>query len=950
MICLLPALSAGAQNIRYVDLGLSVLWADVNSGISEERPAGEYLTWTAAMEKYGHDNSGSRLATKSEWDELRDLCSWKWSDAGGQEGYLVTSKVKGFTERSIFLPAAGWLQDGRLEMVSSYASYWTATEGVQPGRTAAYGFNFQRGTFEWHSENRFSEQSVRLVKPLSGNGISSLSLDRRKLSMRQGTSDRLKVMMSHGRRNVNSACSWTSSDDRIACVSPDGLIAARNPGTCIITASAYGKSVECRVTVVADEYRYVDLGLSVLWADRNLGARDSSDYGDYFAWGEIEPKEFFSWTNYRYCSFPGQYNGLDKYVAEGMSHQFLPSDNLDRLLPEDDAATVLLGNDWHIPTRSEFEELEENCIISDTVTAQGIPGSVFTSCVPGYEGHSIFIPFGGRYSGDDPIGAGQEFQLWGSSSAGYIRAYKLSDKMKAILSAGMYTPSMERYYGLNIRPVRSLTEDRFSYLELDGSLTGMSYGESRQVSLVMQPSGRPMNMDNVIWTLSDETVVQVTSGGLVVALKTGSCTLTAEYAGRSISVPVTVTFPSPEPVDLGLSVKWASANLGAASPDGAGGMFAWGETSVKRLPYNWENYKHYSNGAYLKYNFGQEYSEDQVVDFKEQLDPEDDAAHVLLGGNWRMPTAVEVHELETNCTWTYINEENRTGWLVTSNVPGFEENGIFLPETELVSSNEWRGGKEFSYWTSTLEVAMGHTNSKVVGMPIRPVQELTERETEHRKTEITGRNSAKSVQSVSHEYVDLGLSVKWATTNIGASAPEESGSKFTWGETAEKPYYTEYNYSLASYNDSCGCWSTDTVAEIETLPANMDAASANWGGDWRIPTRYEFRELLEKCEWTDTVVNGIRGNLVISKVPGYEGNSIFLPFTSSDDARYMSASSSILNWFTDRCVILEFDGYEHGTTDEFQDDKSFDCGIGNMSRIHITPGMPFKEMAIRPVR
>ena len=111
-----------------------------------------------------------------------------------------------------------------------------------------------------------------------------------------------------------------------------------------------------------------------------------------------------------------------------------------------------------------------------------------------------------------------------------------------------------------------------------------------------------------------------------------------------------------------------------------------------------------------------------------------------------------------------------------------------------------------------------------------------------------------------HEYVDLGLSVKWATCNVGANKPEDYGDYFAWGETKPKKSYSSSNYSYTS--------------NPTTLPLLADAARANWGGAWRMPTKAEQGELRENCTWTWTTQNGVKGYKVTSKS---NGNSIFLP-------------------------------------------------------------------------
>ena len=121
-------------------------------------------------------------------------------------------------------------------------------------------------------------------------------------------------------------------------------------------------------------------------------------------------------------------------------------------------------------------------------------------------------------------------------------------------------------------------------------------------------------------------------------------------------------------------------------------------------------------------------------------------------------------------------------------------------------------------------------------------------------------------------YVDLGLSVKWATFNIGASAPEEAGDYFAWGEVKTKNEYKESNYvwyngsnaNIRKYN------STDNILTLESAD---DVAHAEWGGDWRMPTKDEFQELLDECTWT-WKDNGYE---VKSNKTGFTENKIFIP-------------------------------------------------------------------------
>ena len=151
-------------------------------------------------------------------------------------------------------------------------------------------------------------------------------------------------------------------------------------------------------------------------------------------------------------------------------------------------------------------------------------------------------------------------------------------------------------------------------------------------------------------------------------------------------------------VDLGLSVKWATCNIGASKPEGYGYYFAWGETEPKTT-YDWTTYKwcRGSNATLTKYNTDNDYG---IVDNQIQLELSDDAARVILGGNWRVPTKAEQEELRMKCTWTVTTINGVNGYKVTSKGNG---NSIFLPAAGFRSfSSLQNAGQIGCYWSSSL--------------------------------------------------------------------------------------------------------------------------------------------------------------------------------------------------------------------------------------------------------
>ena len=157
--------------------------------------------------------------------------------------------------------------------------------------------------------------------------------------------------------------------------------------------------------------------------------------------------------------------------------------------------------------------------------------------------------------------------------------------------------------------------------------------------------------------------------------------------------------PIPTAVDLGLSVKWASFNLGASTESECGGYYSWG------MSYNagstWTNYKFVSGylnnePQFTKYNTVSTYG---PIDNKTVLDAEDDVAHVKLGGKWRMPTCAEFQELIDNCTWTFATVDDVYGFYIKSKT---NSNKIFLPRYGHKEGSTVHSNTHGYYWSSSL--------------------------------------------------------------------------------------------------------------------------------------------------------------------------------------------------------------------------------------------------------
>lgn len=194
------------------------------------------------------------------------------------------------------------------------------------------------------------------------------------------------------------------------------------------------------------------LGLpsGTLWATCNIGANSPEEFGDYFAWGETEPKEFYGWGNYKWLNLiDGQYIELTKYSTD---IEYGMMDGKTVLDPEDDAAYVNWGPSWGMPTKEQFLELITRCGYGKKSTLNGVNGRLFT----GPNGNTIFLPAAGVRMNDSFEYAGSDGYYWSSV---LDTSDELGPVFASILEFHSYKFRSECYeeiriWGLTVRPVR----------------------------------------------------------------------------------------------------------------------------------------------------------------------------------------------------------------------------------------------------------------------------------------------------------------------------------------------------------------------------------------------------------------------------------------------------------------------------------------------------------------
>ena len=197
----------------------------------------------------------------------------------------------------------------------------------------------------------------------------------------------------------------------------------------------------------ADEHEYVDLGLSsgTLWATCNVGASSPEEYGNYFAWGETEPKDEYSWSTYKWCE--GSYTTMTKYCIHTDYGYNGFTDGKRSLELEDDAAYVNWGPEWRMPSLEEEKELVKNCTWTWT-TINDVKGYQVT----GPNGNSIFLPAAG-YCHDGSLSfAGHDGYYW-TRTLTFFASYSAS-LMDFLEGYTHWANYLHRYYGNTVRAVR----------------------------------------------------------------------------------------------------------------------------------------------------------------------------------------------------------------------------------------------------------------------------------------------------------------------------------------------------------------------------------------------------------------------------------------------------------------------------------------------------------------
>ena len=346
--------------------------------------------------------------------------------------------------------------------------------------------------------------------------------------------------------------------------------------------------------------------------------------------------------------------------------------------------------------------------------------------------------------------------LWGTSEAALNTDFKcteIKDNAYAASLTGL-SSGIKYWYKAYVALDSQTFYGEVKTFTTKQSVTGITLSKT---SLLLSPGAEETisvtsvlpdnaNDKSYTWSSSDNSIAAVDQNGKISAKAKGNAEIRATandgsgvFGACAVSVKVPDTAVAGEAVDLGLSVKWSSMNLGATSPTGYGDYFAWAETSPKDN-YSWSTYE-LCTGSFptlTKYNNDSSYGNvDNKTEFKD-YNYEDDAARQALWGKWRIPTDAEWTELRAECTWTWETNYNGSGingQLVTAT----NGKSIFLPAAGDRNGTSLSGvGSYGYYWSSSLSTVTPYDawfvyfysggvsrdrNGRCYGFSVRPVSE-----------------------------------------------------------------------------------------------------------------------------------------------------------------------------------------------------------------------------------
>ena len=649
------------------------------------------------------------------------------------------------------------------------------------------------------------------------------------------------------------------------------------------------KPSEDKMAISAANAEAVDLGLpsGTLWATYNVGATSPEEYGNYYAWGETTTKEVYSEDN---CKTYGNQD-VPEDIAGNKAY---------------DAATANWGKDWRIPTKAQFDELIDNCTWTWT-ERNGVKGYEVTSKK---NNNSIFFPAAGDRGGSYTVHLGLNSEYLSSTPYEADYAYCL------ISYNGVFeTALFSRIFGLPVRPVKAKTANGVSVNNQEFAATEAMVAEEQivnkqtaelepqkpkeDISVKTTPKNEKQPNNEIWYTSSDGNIIEPNNIGLSVfgaqivsnEYKNGKgvirfdrdVTMLGDGAFLFCNTLTSIAIPnSVATIDVGAFVglsnlekfkgKFASQDGKCLIINGVLIDFATFGTTKYSIP---SSVTTIGGGAFAYSGL----SEITIPNSTTRI--ESDAFYSCYGlTSITIPNSVTT--IERRAFSCCGNLKEFKGKFATKDGRCLIVNGVLvacapagIKDYTIPNGVTVIGEFAFAYSSLTsINIPTGVTtieycafaycdNLTSVAVPSSLTTWDDDAFSQCSNIQVLREYDPNIGTLNGHEWVDLGLSVKWATCNVGANEPEQYGNFYAWRETTTKSNYTKDNYKING----------KSVSDISGNE-QYDAATANWGKGWRMPTKTESDELMDNCTWTWTERNGINGYEVKSKK---NSNSIFLP-------------------------------------------------------------------------
>ena len=512
------------------------------------------------------------------------------------------------------------------------------------------------------------------VNPIAVTGV---SLNNNTLRLVNGTSETLTVTVLP-ENATNKSVTWTSSNTSVATVS-NGTVTAKSVGTATITATAEGKSATCAVTVTPVLVSGITLNSST--ANVNVGSTLTLT-------ATVTPS-----------------NAADKSITWSTSNSTVATVSTSGVVTGVKAGTATIT-----ATANDGSGVTATCTVTvNNVAVSSITLNKTTLRLVNGTSETLTATVLPTNATDKTVSwSSDDTSIASVDASGNVTANAVGTTMITAEAGEMVATCT-----VTVTPIL------ISSITLDKSSISGGYLIIETLSATVSPANAANKA--LTWSISNSEVAEISNSSNslkknITFKKAGTATITVSANdGSGVMATCTVTTTLEEYVDLGLSVKWATCNIGATNPDEYGSYYAWGETQTK-TSYTWQTYAFGSYQALTKYNNDSSHG---VVDNKSQLELVDDAARVILKNSWRMPTEAEWNELYDECDWYRYGNGMK--------VVGKNGNYIYLP-----LGGYWSSSLDTSYSYDAIFMKVGtdegtdaemESHSRSDGLVIRPVRQ-----------------------------------------------------------------------------------------------------------------------------------------------------------------------------------------------------------------------------------